>query len=221
MIFIGIERERGYHFIDRKELYPYINRVRVYGDDIVVPTDCVLSVIDSLEHFGARVNRRKSFWTGRFRESCGKDYYEGHDVSIVKFRRMFPKSRQCVAETISLVSFRNQLYQHGCWETASWLDKKLRILLKHYPCIESSSSALGRVSFLGYFAEKEHEHLHVPLVKACVVSSRSPRDSLDGQFAMLKYFLKRSDLPRYDEEHLERAGRPRVAYIKSRWVTPY
>ena len=221
IIFLAIERERGYHLTNRHEIQRFVGQVRVYGDDIIVPVDIVHTVIDLLEHFGARVNRRKSFWTGRFRESCGKDYYEGHDVSIVKFRHMFPSSRQQVAETISLVSFRNQLYLAGCWDTCKWLDEKLRKLLRYFPCIESTSSALGRVSFLGYSPEKEHEYLHVPLVKACVVSSRSPQDTLDDRFALLKYFLKRSDSPRFDEGHLERAGRPRTAYIKTRWVTPY
>jgi len=221
MIFHGIERERGYHFTDRREIESFVGRVRVYGDDIVIPVDYVHTVVDSLEYFGAKVNRRKSFWTGRFRESCGKDYYAGHDVSIVKFRRRWPSHRQQVAETVSLVAFRNLLYEHGCWATCAWLDEKLRNLLTHFPCIESSSSALGRVSFLGYLAEKEHEHLHVPLVKACVMSSRSPKDPLDGRSALLKFFLKRGDSPRYDKEHLRRAGRPRVAYIKTRWVTPY
>jgi len=221
MILRGIEKERGYHFTNRSELIDFIGKVRVYGDDIVVPYDYVHSVVDSLEHFGAKVNRRKSFWTGRFRESCGKEYYDGHDVSIVKVRREFPSRRQCVAETMSLVSLRNQLYLAGCWETCAWLDEMLRKLLGVFPCIESTSSALGRVSFLGYLTEKEHEHLHVPLVKACVMSSRSPKDNLDGRSALLKYFLKRGDSPRYDEGHLERAGRPRIAYIKTRWVTPF
>jgi len=221
IIFLGIEREQGYRFSNRREFSRFVGMVRVYGDDIIIPVEYVQSVADSLEHFGARVNRRKSFWTGRFRESCGKEYYDGHDVSIVKVRRKFPLHRQHVAETISLVSLRNLFYEYGCWEVCAWLDPMLRDLLKYFPCIESTSSALGRVSFLGYLSEKEHEHYHVPLVKACVVSSRSPKDNLDDRFALLKYFLKRGDSPRFDEKHLERAGRPRVAYIKTRWVTPY
>ena len=221
MIFLGIEQERGYRFASRGDVSSFVGKVRVYGDDIIVPIQYVHTVVDSLERFGVRVNRRKSFWTGRFRESCGKEYYDGHDVSIVKVRRFIPSKRQQVAETISLVETRNQFYLAGNWTICEWLDKKLRKLLKHFPCIESSSSALGRVSFLGYVSEKEHEHLHVPLVKACVVSSRPPADKLDGPGALLKYFLKRSDSPRFDEGHLERAGRPRTAYIKTRWVTPY
>jgi hypothetical protein len=221
IIFLGIQKERGYLFSRKEDFYPFLGQVRVYGDDLVVPIDCVHTGVDQLEHFGARVGRRKSFWIGRFRESCGKEYYSGHDVSIVKVRRNFPSQRQHVAETVSLVSLRNQFYEHGCWRTADWLDSKIRKILTFFPNVESTSSALGRLSFLGYSAEKECEQLHVPLVKACVLSSKSPRDNLDGEGALLKYFLKRGSNPRFDERHLERAGRPRIAYIKTRWVTPY
>jgi hypothetical protein len=221
IIFLGIERERGYRFTKKSEFLDYLGRVRVYGDDIVVPDDVVHTVVDYLERFGARVGRQKSFWIGRFRESCGKDYYDGHDVSIVKVRNRFPSHRQQVAETVSLVSLRNQFYEFGCWRTAAWLDERIGGVLSHFPCVLPSSSALGRISFLGYNTEKECEKLHSPLVKACVLSSVSPRDPLDGPGAMLKFFLKRGSDPRFDEKHLERAGRPRTAYIKTRWVSPF
>ncbi len=64
--------------------------VRVYGDDIVVPVRFVQRVVEYLNLFGFKVNSNKSFWTGKFRESCGKEYYDGHDVSVVRVRRLFP-----------------------------------------------------------------------------------------------------------------------------------
>lgn len=221
IIFLGIEQERGHRFSKKSELLDYLGEVRVYGDDLVVPADCVHTVVDLLEHFGARVGRHKSFWNGSFRESCGKEYYAGHDVSIVKVRRKFPSQRQQVAEVVSLVSLRNQMYSSGAWKVTKWLDGKLEGILQYFPSVEPTSSALGRHSFLGYVSEKEDEYLHRPLVKAHVVSSRSPRDPLEGSGALLKFFLKRGVEPTFDEGHLERAGRPRTAYIKTRWVPPY
>jgi hypothetical protein len=221
IIFLAIEQEQGHRFSRKEDFLSFIGRVRVYGDDIVVPVEYVHSVVNLLEHYGARVGRDKSFWNGSFRESCGKEYYEGHDVSIVKARRLFPSQRQQVAEVVSLVEFRNQMYFSGYWKTCQWLDGKIRGVLKHFPCIEPSSPALGRHSFLGYVSEKDDEHLHRPLVKACVLSSVSPRDPLEGPGALLKYFLKRGVEPTFDESHLERAGRPRNVYIKTRWVPPY
>jgi len=54
--------------------------VSVYGDDIVVPSEAFDSVKHVLEFFGFDLNLKKSFKQGVFRESCGKDFYEGKDV---------------------------------------------------------------------------------------------------------------------------------------------
>ena len=219
--FLGIEREQGHWFTKKSEVLEFLGQVRIYGDDIIIPVDFVHTVVDLLEHYGARVGRPKSFWNGSFRESCGKEYYAGQDVSIVKVRRVFPLRQQHAAELVSLVELRNQFYLAGNWMTAQWLDGRIERIVSHYPKILPTSPALSRYSFLGYVSEKEDEHLHRPLVKAMVVSSRSPRDPLEGSGALLKYFLKRGVEPAFDESHLERAGRPRNVYIKTRWVPPY
>jgi hypothetical protein len=52
----------------------------VFGDDIIVRKDCYELVTHALELFGFRVNKEKSFNSGYFRESCGEDYYRGHNV---------------------------------------------------------------------------------------------------------------------------------------------
>jgi hypothetical protein len=219
-VCLGLEKTLNTRFSDRRSLKSAVAGVRIYGDDIIIPVDSVFSVVNSLEHFGARVGASKSFWIGKFRESCGKEYYDGYDVSIVKVRRMLPTTRKHVPEIISTVSLRNQLYEAGYWETVKWLDSLLVKILKYFPWVESSSSVLGRVSFLGYESQKECEKLHAPLVKGWVVSSRLPKDPLSEDGALLKFFLKRGNEPVADERHLERAGRPRTVDIKTRWAQP-
>jgi len=221
MVFIGIERESKTPFSKPSEFRRFFGSVRIYGDDIIVPVDYVHSVVDTLELFGARVGASKSFWNGKFRESCGKEYYDGFDVSIVKVRRLFPTRREHASEVISLVSLRNQLYFAGCWGTVKWLDEKIRKILPYFPVVLPSSSVLGRHSFLGYVPERIDEHLHAPMVKGYVVSSVQPKDPLDGAGALLKYFLKRGTMPSADRRHLERAGRPRSVNIKARWASPF
>lgn len=220
-VCLGIEKELNTRFTNRTHLMDSVGGVRIYGDDIVVPVDSVYSVVDSLEHFGARVGASKSFWIGKFRESCGKEYYDGFDVSIVKVRRLLPTTRKHVPEVISAVSLRNQLYEAGYWETVKWLDQYLVKILKYFPWVADSSSVLGRKSFLGYETQKMCEKLHAPLVKGWVVSSRLPSDPLDGPGALLKWNLKRGDMPIADRNHLERAGRPRSVDIKPRWAQPF
>lgn len=54
--------------------------VSVYGDDIIIPTNCSELLIEVLSVCGFSINKEKSFIDGPFRESCGGDYFEGYDV---------------------------------------------------------------------------------------------------------------------------------------------
>lgn len=216
MIMIGIERAHNSP-LSRKDLFNLIGKVRVYGDDIIVPVEYVHSVVKVMTTFGSKINLSKSFWTGKFRESCGKEYYDGNDVSIVRVRRIFPGHRKDATEVISLVSLRNQLYFAGYWSTCQWLDEKVRKIIKYFPVVLPTSPVLGRHSFLGYESQRMCEHLHRPLVKGYVTHTVIPKNSLDDYGALLKYFLKPGDLPFADGDHLERSGRPQAVNIKLRW----
>lgn len=55
--------------------------VMSYGDDIIVPTEAASRVIETLTFCGFKINRGKSFTEGPFRESCGGDFFEGHDIT--------------------------------------------------------------------------------------------------------------------------------------------
>lgn len=56
-------------------------RMSVYGDDIIVPVTSIEPVIGILTFCGFAVNAKKSYWDGPFRESCGKHYFHGVDVT--------------------------------------------------------------------------------------------------------------------------------------------
>lgn len=53
------------------------HEVRVYGDDIIVPTSSAKDVVSALTYFGFSCNKEKTFVEGAFRESCGSDYFQG------------------------------------------------------------------------------------------------------------------------------------------------
>lgn len=52
----------------------------VYGDDIIVPSAQYENVAKVIDFAGFTINASKSFSSGPFRESCGKDYFLGHNV---------------------------------------------------------------------------------------------------------------------------------------------
>lgn len=219
IIFLAIERATGTPVCGNKRFNAYYRRVRVYGDDIIVPTDIVDTVVECLEAFGLKVNSNKSFWTGKFRESCGKEYYDGEDVTYVKLRRLFPTQRQQAPEIVSLVSFRNQLYKAGWWKTCEWLDSYIGRLIP-FPVVEETSQVLGRHSFLGHESQRTCRYLQRPLVKGAVVSTVLPPSKLEGPDALLKFFLKRGSEP-LSKDHLRRAGRPDAVNIKLGWYCAY
>jgi len=54
--------------------------VSVYGDDIIVPTHRYELLVEVLTACGFKVNTKKSFASGPFRESCGADYLSGINI---------------------------------------------------------------------------------------------------------------------------------------------
>jgi hypothetical protein len=199
--------------------------VRIYGDDIIVPVIAAQSVVQTLEAFGLRVNNTKSFWTGMYRESCGKEYFCGRDVTIAKARTEIPSTRKPIAgqekEIVSTVALRNNLFAKGYHKTAWWLDTFLvKILNGYYPLVLETSPILGRVEF-DHDVERFDFGTYDPLVKGYRVSSRTPSSKLDGYGALVKTLGKRSEEPIFDPRHLQQAGRPRALRIKLGYARPY
>jgi hypothetical protein len=74
--------------------------ISVYGDDLICPTDCYDRVLDALSLLGFIPNKSKSFGSGPFRESCGKDYWDGTDV-----RPVFVKDELSMKEVYRLHNY--------------------------------------------------------------------------------------------------------------------
>lgn len=55
--------------------------VAVYGDDIIVPKAAAGFLVELLSYVGFETNVDKTFCSGPFRESCGKHYFNGVDVT--------------------------------------------------------------------------------------------------------------------------------------------
>lgn len=202
------------------------DRVRVYGDDIIVPVDSAVAVIRGLETVGFKVNRSKSFWTGLFRESCGKEYFAGEDVSIVRFRRDLPARRpprdRDATDLISNVATRNLFYEAGWWTTVRVLDEALENLLNgDYPHVEEDSPILGRRSVIyGYDQHGFDFDEQSPRVRGYVQRSRIPQNAAREYAALMKCLLISGDA-NSTSDHLERSGRPRVVSIKRAVARPY
>ena len=222
IVLTGVRKESISHG-GKASLKEVLPMVRVYGDDIIVPVNCAQSVVALLEACGLKVNTNKSFWTGRFRESCGKEYWNGHNVSYTKVRFQLPTLSKSldrdVDSTVHTVALRNNFWNQGWFRVVEFLDKCLDKRLNGvYPCISPTSSALGRFSFEDLTVDRTDIWQQRPMVRAYTVNVNPPESFLDGYGALMKCLTKTSELPNPDVRHLLRGGRPAALRIKLQYV---
>jgi len=154
----------------------------VYGDDIIVPHGYFDALKDTFERYHLRFNESKCCISGKFRESCGCDAYDGVEVTPVRLRKPYPK--QGHVGLIPLVEHANSLMSAGYWETARcfrglvevlclsgihfdipthsdtlpvlhWLDYELQSTLKVH------TNRLGMSSIYGWVYEPQVVHSNV------------------------------------------------------------
>jgi hypothetical protein len=93
--------------------------ISVYGDDLICPSDCYDEVLDALSLLGFVPNDEKSFGSGPFRESCGKDYWAGTNV-----RPVYVKDGVSTKEIFRL---------HNFFKRSGWLPDLPHQLLSFIP----------------------------------------------------------------------------------------
>lgn len=94
-------------------------RLAVYGDDIIVPNAAAGWLIELLEYCGFKTNVEKSFTCGPFRESCGKHYFRGIDVTPFYIRH--PINDEC-----RRLWFCNSLRRWASRPTPGYADGRVR-----------------------------------------------------------------------------------------------
>lgn len=88
-----------------------LRNVYVYGDDLVVPHGSFAILKDCFESVGLRFNEAKCCISGKFRESCGMDSYDGVEVTPIRMRKVYPG--RSTTDLIPLVKHANSLYLAG------------------------------------------------------------------------------------------------------------
>jgi hypothetical protein len=122
-----------------------VQDVSVYGDDIIAPVEAVGLLTEVFSYYGFTINQDKSFSSGPFRESCGRDYFLGMYVRPMFIKKAFSNA--------SIVSHANFLYGDDYYYDLPF--RKLRSsLLKTLPSII-------RKVLVGPVGEGDG-HIHVP-----------------------------------------------------------
>ncbi len=193
------------------------NGVSVYGDDIIIPSEHFPHVVAALEAHGLKVNRKKSFVNGFFRESCGTDAYMGKVVTPVYVRRHFPTQRSDSEELVSTSSLRNQLYSVGLWpRTVRYLDQLIGSVIA-YPSIPEGMDAIGRWHPHPDLSNSRwNENLFRREWKVPTLRFAKREDQATSHGALFKCLT--TGLIE-DKDHLEFDGRPVTSSIHNRWCS--
>lgn len=102
------------------QVYWSISDVYVYGDDILVPVAYAEEVLSFLVEIGMKPNVHKCCYRAKFRESCGAEWFDGVDITVVRPRsisatRMPSRFDRPTADpgALPLVDTANRLYNMG------------------------------------------------------------------------------------------------------------
>lgn len=204
---------------DISESWKLRGKVRVFGDDIIVPRDRYEVLRQLLEYLELKVNDQKSFHLGAFRESCGGDYWDGCDVTPVKVRQLdstTAEGRQGLLDTANL------FFTKGLWHASRAVQNILseKVSLRRIPIVQVSSVDPGYFSFVGsdftHLRSRWNRRIHRTEFMAYGVRSRPVRQPRDQVSRLRKFFL---DLPKGHPDYCpDNLLRPKVS-DGSRWVT--
>jgi hypothetical protein len=190
--------------------------IRVYGDDIIVPTESAPDVIRLLEAYGLKVNKAKTFVNGKFKESCGSDWYGTTDVTPVRSRIPLPGAPRHDVSYVSVIEWHNQLIQLGWFATCSLIRETYglsRFPVKH----AHQDNIVGVISYVEYPQFRFNTELQRTEQKCLVVKHKHKPDPLNGYPALEKFFRMRGVEPLL-EGHLESDGRPLSLVLKTGWA---
>ena len=167
--------------------------VRVFGDDLIVPKSWEPLVSSSLEALFLKVNRTKTFSVGKFRESCGMDAWDGHDVTpphvTMRYQESDPRT------IASNVAVSNNFFKKGLWHSASWVTSTIREKL--IPTVHRRSGIFGFVTHtsvdMNTSKSRWNHDLHHWESKCLGIFAKALRTKTETAGALLQYFTEEPD----------------------------
>jgi hypothetical protein len=169
-------------------------KVRVYGDDIILPVYGYERLLRVMDHLQLKVNKAKSFVNGHFRESCGVDGYRGYDVTPIKPKTLVadsPASCQAVIDT------SNNLFNKGLFYASdscrALIPARVQRGLRVVGYNGAGSACL--TSFVGsdesHLRKRWNNRLHRDEVRVWTIRVRNRKETREGWSTLLDFFASK------------------------------
>lgn len=177
-----------------KNIWKLRDQVRIFGDDIIIPTSGYVRLLRAMELLQLKVNVAKSYVNGHFRESCGTDGFKGYDVTPVKpkcITASSPASCQAVLDTT------NNLFNKGFWNASTAcksllpprVQRGLRIVGPHDAGLRGFTSFSG--SYESHLKQRWNPSLHRFEVRVWSLLLRTHKKPRDGYSTLLDFFASK------------------------------
>jgi hypothetical protein len=196
-----------------KQIRQLAGQVAVFGDDIVIPTDCRELFVEALEILDFKVNAHKSYWSGNFRESCGVDAFRGVNVTPAYWRTFNDGKPEALASTVeSANNFKKKFLLSAADRLASTTPRVI-------PVVHMRSGVFGLKSFAGPdtrgFKHRVNQALQRDEVLVASLIGKQNRLPIEDDSALLQYFTEDPDP--FTKWSSGIPQRPRTL-IRPRWV---
>lgn len=201
----------------RKDITRYAKQVRVFGDDIILPTRAYGCLVQLLTFCGLKVNASKSFAEGNFREACGVDAYLGNDITPAYVRTVLDVT---LPETVvSTVECANNLYNKGYWHTSNALIQRIPFAMrKRLAEVHTCSGTFGirkRFPDTSSLKTRYNTDLQRTEVQCLVPISRVRRKPLEGIRNLMQFI---TEMPQPTSKWASGHRFPLGLKLRPRWV---
>lgn len=202
--------------VTEKSIRAASKEVRVFGDDTIVPDDCGRQYVELLTYCGFLVNYAKTYGTGKFRESCGVEAYDGEDVTPSYIT--YPYDESDPTSAASTIECSNNFFKKGFWHSAAALESTLPYWMrKHLRRAGPDDGHFGLTSFMGNqdtSITRWNENLQRYECLSLTTQSKVERRQPGGTGHLLQYFTEK---PTYDIHWMSGVdGRP-ASKVAKRW----
>jgi len=167
--------------VTRRNLMRVARKVRVFGDDIIIPKSAVPVLGILLHSLELKVNVDKTFTEGTFRESCGMDAWCGHNVTPCYLSAFYLENHRPTGEQIvSWVDVSNNAHKKGLWSLSSYMQTSIPLVMRKKMLTSSEEGdGIRFFSFCSGYTTSSRQrvckHLHRPEAKLLVLRSRQQK----------------------------------------------
>nr|UJQ85133.1 MAG: hypothetical protein 3 [Leviviridae sp.] len=202
-----------------KQIKRAARRVRVYGDDIILPSRCGHTLAELLEFLELEVNWVKTHHRGHFRESCGMDAYMGYDVTPLYMQALTLPDKITPSALVSWIDVCNNAYTKGFWALSTWMKESVpKEILRDIPVTRESLGCLRLLTHTRsskFRKVRVNKDLQLTETYGYVLQGREVREKRNTHQSLHQYFVEKP-LPdsKYESGWVVR----KRSQLRKRWV---